>query len=239
MGDPPFFVCTRWLQCALISRLTVCAAVLNYIRRNKEWIFSGIGVAILAGAFTLFFGRCSKKDEYHTAAAREPARQQRLDSRVLASEAGVGQWKTTANEALERIRDQHNVKLMDALDNELQFSRVPRGVFGFVSSYGLEDLKSARIYHSKLPWYFEIHKMLNGDAVLVGFVSSDTAQHVSRDDTPTNFLLTMYSEPWPDAVVPIAWAMNNLLVSGSARSIRVANLDFAAIDIIINCSKPK
>jgi len=180
-----------------------------------------------------------KTDDHHPAAEHEATPQQRLDSRALASEAGVPSWKRTASEALQRIRDQDNVKLMDALDNELEFSRVPRGVFGFVSGYGLEHLKSAPIRHDKTPWYFEIHKMLDGDAILVGFVSSDTAQHVSRDDTPTDFLFTIYSDPWPDSAVPIALSMNNLVVSGPARAIRLADLDFEAIDIIIKRPKPK
>jgi hypothetical protein len=233
--------------------------VIDYIRRNKEWIFSGIGVAILSGVF-LFFSQCFHRAERQPAPAQEPT-PRRLDPSILASEAGapvsatpspfheqynpvstptptpsVPQWKTIANETLERIREQHKVKLMDPLHNELQFSRLPRGVFGYVYGDFLDDLDRARVRLYKSNSAYEIHKLPDGAAILVGFVSSEIVQRIARDDKLANFQFTLYSECWADAAVPIALRMRNIKVSPPARSITIDNNNFTALDVILEPS---
>jgi hypothetical protein len=217
------------------KELTSHTKVINYIRRNKEWIFSGIGVVILVGLFS-FVGRSfrSKETEKKVAQLEGSEIVMVLPDNASNESPRASDWKEIANQALAQIRERDRVGLMDAIHNELTFTRLPRGVFGYIMGYGLNHLDITPISHSKYPSYFEIHKTLDGDAVVVGFISPETAQRISRDDTPRDFEFTMYSEAWSDASAAIALPLKEFTLNGSARSIDLdGKQHFGAVDIVL------
>src|SRR2546427_163273 len=173
--------------------------MMDFLRRHIPWVFSGIGVVILV-AIWKFFSQASHTSESATPSTHTRTAQEEQDHRrMLATEAGAPpdavdasgerpllapspvpsasepDWKQTAAEVVERIRREHDVKPMEAVHNELEFSRLPRGVFGYVFGDSLHDIKTARVNYDKAGFRFEVHKMRDGRPILIGFASPDTA----------------------------------------------------------------
>jgi hypothetical protein len=57
---------------------------------------------------------------------------------------------------------------------------------------------------------FEVHKLGDGNLLLIGFVGADTANELRRDGAQGSVPRTVYSMPWTDAQFGIALPVANL-----------------------------
>jgi hypothetical protein len=128
----------------------------------------------------------------------------------------------TDEEQRQRMRQQHNVRRMEVLENELKFSVAPRGIFGFTQTVFIYDpshLKLKREFSESLD--FEIHKMTDGNGQLIGFVSPDTAVKLQRDDRPAKFLVTIYNSMWSGASIIVPIRLSDIQKGYSDRTIQL------------------
>ncbi len=83
----------------------------------------------------------------------------------------------------EALRARHQVRALTDEEEGASVQRLPAGVYGFTSTPGLHD---GPLF--KLPKYhtFEVHRLLDGEVVLIGFVSPETiaALESGSDDVP-------------------------------------------------------
>jgi len=93
---------------------------------------------------------------------------------------------TLPNTALDKIREMNGVKLIDALQNELDIGRISNGRYGFSSLYSPKQSfsnSSLTIYAEKNFLLFEVHKATNGSVSIVGFISKADIVRINDKQT--------------------------------------------------------
>lgn len=139
-------------------------------------------------------------------------------------------------ELRQGMRQQHNVRRMEIIENELKFSVSPRGIFGFAQESFLEDTSNLKLHRdfTYRGLYFEIHKMSDGKGHLVGFASPDIAVKLQREDCPSNFPITIYSCKWSGASNIISIPLSKIKSGYSGRDIKPDNnISVRALDVTL------
>ena len=112
--------------------------------------------------------------------------------------------ETTVNE-LEQLRAAHRVRLVNESEEGFAADRQPNGVYGFTFA----PAESAIPLFLKKAWHsFEVHKLEDGEILLVGFVTAREADLVRKG---LQGEITLFPDPWEDSVelvsVPLAHAL--------------------------------
>ncbi|MDI3462672.1 MAG: hypothetical protein OJF50_001493 [Nitrospira sp.] len=100
----------------------------------------------------------------------------------------------------------------------IRFSEAPIGSFGFIAPQSLgmalvtqsPDLELERVA-SPLNAY-EIHKVADGNGLLIGFMSADAASQISRGERPKNLRIALYSNSVDKAPTIVAVPLSKLMI---------------------------
>jgi hypothetical protein len=100
----------------------------------------------------------------------------------------------------------------------MRFSEAPIGSFGFIAPQSLgmslvmqsPDLELERVASS--PHAYEIHKVADGNGLLVGFMSREAASQISSGERPKNLRIALYSNPIDPASSIVAVPLRKLMV---------------------------
>lgn len=96
----------------------------------------------------------------------------------------------------EQLRATHNVRVIADAEEGTGVNALPAGVYGFTYAPALE---SAPLFITRRFRSFEMHKLRDGEVILVGFVSTgDAAAMTSSSDAVE---ITLQPEPDDDATV--------------------------------------
>ena len=95
---------------------------------------------------------------------------------------------------IERLRIQHQVRLVESEEEGTALDRLPAGVYGFAYAPGQTaiPLFAKKTYHS-----FEIHKTADGSAYLLGFVSSEEAAAI--ESAKEGAAIRLFPDPWENS----------------------------------------
>jgi hypothetical protein len=114
---------------------------------------------------------------------------------------------------VEELRKSNNVTLMKEVESGRMLSEIPAGSFGFADDIEIRrSLRDSRIEKLALAPHapddrFELHKLLDGQIQLVGYVGPETLEHV-RSGLSQGEAITFFSDPWTGAAnivaVPLA-----------------------------------
>ena len=111
------------------------------------------------------------------------------------------------DQARERYRVEHKVRLVSEADEGAAFAHLPNGVYGFTYAPATETpIFQRKSYHS-----FEVHKLPDGSGQLISYC---TAEDAAKLDGKGEFDITIYPDPWENATVPVSipfdWVYTNL-----------------------------
>jgi hypothetical protein len=163
--------------------------MLEYLNKNKQWIFSGIGVFIIGGIISIgitLFGQNPLTTATNDNLKEAVARKKLLIPKPLPALSTMA--TKNSSESKQQLRDDirilHGVKKLEPVDNELTFIKAPNGVYGYAYVSSLGDLSYLELNcnESSFSSFFEIHKKNDGTCEIIGFVSPDVASHLSRSD---------------------------------------------------------
>jgi hypothetical protein len=130
----------------------------------------------------------------------------------------------SSDQARERFRVEHQVRLVLDAEEGAGFSHLPAGVYGFTYAPATETpLFKRHSYHS-----FEVHKLPGGAGRLIAFCTPEVAEELKG--TGKEIEATLYPDPWEKATVPVAipfdWIFANLYKpvrrDGNAIDIRIS-----------------
>ena len=95
----------------------------------------------------------------------------------MAGETGVNtnQEQQPAEAELELLRARHQVRPLSDPEEGFGIDRLPNGVYGFTYA---PDKPSAPLFRNNPYHSFEMHKLPDGAAFIVGFVSLETAEKI-------------------------------------------------------------
>lgn len=172
----------------------------KYIKENKQWIFSGIGVFVIGGFIAFFkfgYSQLELKTEFPNNKKAEQVTQ------VFPNQKKADSVTETEEEKLRRqLRQEHGVRSLAITENELRFSVAPDGVYGFAQSIAFHDsnfLQLEREFLKRI--HFEFHKMSDGHGEIIVFVSPDVSTMLNRKDRPIGYPATLYNRMWAGASV--------------------------------------
>jgi hypothetical protein len=80
-----------------------------------------------------------------------------------------------SEDARDRVRTNHHVRLVDALEEGTAAQELPPGVYGFTGSPGL----AAPLFAQRRYRNFEIHHLADGGIAIVGFVTPQSAERLA------------------------------------------------------------
>lgn len=116
-------------------------------------------------------------------------------------------------ESVEELRKRNNVARMKDAESGKMLAEIPAGSFGFADDIEIRrSLRDSRIEKLTLETHapderFELHKLLDGQIELVGYVGPETLEHV-RSGLSQEEAITFFSDTWANATnivaVPLA-----------------------------------
>ena len=111
------------------------------------------------------------------------------------------QTASTADQ--ETLRTVHQVRIVASTEEGNGVSTLPGGVYGFTYSPGLANspLFAVRRYRS-----YEIHKLANGDVVLIAFADADDAARLTSAREDITVLVSPEPEEGRETLVMIRYA---------------------------------
>ena len=100
----------------------------------------------------------------------------------------------------------------------MRFSEAPIGSFGFIAPQSLgmslvtqsPDLELERM--ASTPNAYEIHKIADGNGLLVGFMNREAASQISPGERPKNLRIALYSNSVDKAPTIVAVPLSKLMV---------------------------
>ena len=100
----------------------------------------------------------------------------------------------------------------------IRFSEAPIGSFGFIAPQSLgmalvtqsPDLELERVASTVNA--YEIHKIADGNGLLVGFMSTDAASQISPGERPKNLRIALYSNSVDKAPTIVAVPLSKLMI---------------------------
>ncbi|HYI94557.1 MAG TPA: hypothetical protein VEX68_13505 [Bryobacteraceae bacterium] len=94
---------------------------------------------------------------------------------------------------IEQLRTEHNLRALASAEEGLGLGKLPVRVFGFSYAPATETpLFARKSYHS-----FEIHKLADGRAFLLAFVTAADSDRIRSHKEEVD--VTVYPEPYEDA----------------------------------------
>ena len=114
-----------------------------------------------------------------------------------------------SQKALQSLRKKNNVRPLHDLENGLDLSKLPNGIFGFYIPWADFNSDITLDQHSGGTAVVEFHKLLNGQLVIVGFVSQENILRLQA--TTTNVSIKFFPEPWEEAHTIIAIPVDRVL----------------------------
>lgn len=118
------------------------------------------------------------------------------------------------------LRHQIRVKnhVAELPSGTIRFSEAPIGSFGFIApqSLGLAlvtqnpDLQLERV--ASISNAYEIHKVADGNGLLVGFMNREAASQISPSERPKNLRIALYSNSVEKAPLIVAVPLSKLMV---------------------------
>lgn len=149
-------------------------------------------------------------------AARGGGKTEVLPAQKAAPAAIVLDATGSETDLRRQLRQKHGVTEMAADLSRTRFSLAPVNTFGFVPAQGLglalvtqsPDMTVERAPSSANA--YEIHKLADGDAMLVGFVSADLKPQLTPQLRPKNVRLALHSNPSDKAPYIAAVPLNKL-----------------------------
>lgn len=175
--------------------------MLEYLNKNKQWIFSGIGVFILGGIISIGWELFGPKSLI--IATTDNLKE--TTAKTITPWPAISTIATNSSDSKKQLRDdiriRNGVKKLEPIDNELTFINAPCGVYGYSYIGYLFDLSKLKLEcnESSFSQDFEIHKKNDGTCEIIGFVSSDVGSHLSRSDRQKNYSFTLYNHTWSAA----------------------------------------
>ena len=116
---------------------------------------------------------------------------------------------------IEEIREINGVRALEPLQNGLDISRLPHGIFGFVTPWGVKS-PGLTLYRRKINTYqLEIHKSSgSGQIYVVGYVSPESLLSLQDQlrDSPAKVILFLV--PF-DGMVPAAIPYSRVIGSAN------------------------
>jgi hypothetical protein len=114
----------------------------------------------------------------------------------------------STDQARQRFRAEHKVRLVSPQEDGRGFSSLPTGVYGFSYAPATETPLFVRhSFHS-----FEVHKLADGTGAIIGFCTAADAAKLR--EKAERFDITLYPDVWQQATepvaVPIPWLLNDL-----------------------------
>ncbi len=124
----------------------------------------------------------------------------------------------TETELRQQLRSKTGVTEMTAEYAQIRFSQAPLNSFGFVPQQGLgialvtqsPDIMLAQVAPAANA--YEIHKLADGSAMVVGFVAADLKPQLTPQLRPKNIRLSLYSNPSDKAPHIVAVPLSKLAV---------------------------
>jgi hypothetical protein len=119
------------------------------------------------------------------------------------------------------LRKEHNVRALEPGESSMRLSNAPRGIYGFVDPIFISTgaIRLGR-NPSKLN-DFEVHKLMDGSAYVIGFVGTDTAIQIRIDRRNQKLKLVLYTDPWPNASEIVALPLSKIRVKQVPRRIEL------------------
>jgi hypothetical protein len=113
---------------------------------------------------------------------------------------GVMNTDTSAEQAREVLRREHNVQLVTSAQEGFAAEKLPDGVYGFTGSPALASpLFAGRHYRD-----FEIHRLPNGKTALIGFVRSVEAAALAQSAPHEPVTVTLHPDVDGDATTIVS-----------------------------------
>ena len=113
--------------------------------------------------------------------------------------------ETSVEQQLEQLRAKNRVRLVTADEEGTGIDRLPNGVYGFTYSPAAENFP---LFPKKALRNFEAHKLDNGDALLVGFVTEGESLQMSAGRE--SITVHLFPDPQEDANVLVSVPMTRV-----------------------------
>ena len=111
------------------------------------------------------------------------------------------------DQARERYRSQHQVRLISEADEGSSFAHLPPGVYGFTYAPATETpIFQRHSYHS-----FEVHKLPDGSGCMIVFCTPEEAAKLKEKGR--EFEMTVYPDQWENATQPVAIPFDQVYTS--------------------------
>jgi hypothetical protein len=127
----------------------------------------------------------------------------------------------------EQLRNEHNLRPLENNEEGTGITKLPAGVYGFTYAPATETpLFARKSYHS-----FEVHKMKDGKAHIVAFVTPQEAERI-RGGHEVQVDVTVYPDPYEEAtsmvIIPFDRVLSSLYkpirYDGNAVPLKLAGL---------------
>jgi hypothetical protein len=106
---------------------------------------------------------------------------------------------------LEALRAIHQVELVSETDEGSGITHLPNGVYGYSCAPQLES----PLFRKKIFRSFEVHKLLDGQVHIIGFVTeAEAAQLLSAG---AQLDVNLYPEPWGESVKLVSIPVSRML----------------------------
>jgi hypothetical protein len=109
-------------------------------------------------------------------------------------------------EQREALRRLHQVRPVTEEEEGTGVDRLPAGVFGFTHSPALEN---SPLFRRKLFYMFEVHKAVDGDVYLIGFLPPDRAAQVESGQGTLE--IRLYPDPQDEGITPVSIPVTRLI----------------------------
>jgi hypothetical protein len=105
----------------------------------------------------------------------------------------------------EALRAIHQVELVSEADEGSGVAHLPNGVYGYSCAPQLES----PLFRKKIFLSFEVHKLLDGQVHIIGFVTEAEAAQLSNAYGQLD--VNLYPEPWEESVKLVSIPLSRVL----------------------------
>jgi len=124
--------------------------------------------------------------------------------------------QSNAERLASPFRERHQVRSLRDIEDGLDLSRAPNGVFGFTVPWIISP-QSPMNQERGGTAVLELHKLANGSAELIAFVSQADALRIEARNGVIE--VSVFPEPWKEAATAVSIPLNEIS-SSSERSFR-------------------
>lgn len=110
------------------------------------------------------------------------------------------------DQSIDALRAINQVRLIDEKDEGTPIESLPNGTYGFTYS----PQEQSPIFRAKMFQIFEVHKTLEGEAQIIGFVTEDDLKALGKSGN--EFVsISLYPEPFQNAIKVIGLPKSHIL----------------------------